>query len=163
MEKSTPQTIAQSEVGSLVNSRNGSKLAELASEVLKSEDKSLQKATSGNRLSVLPESPTDPKRAMAIARIVGEVEIAKACNPPFTQQQKDALVRLIHGEGWGEAEIVRRARAVIRRHTFGSIAFEHWKTDDEEAASEIKARFQCSYCGTEWWGLGGSNCPTCFD
>lgn len=100
---------------------------------------------------------------MAIARIVGEVEIAKACNPPFTDQQRDALVRLIAGEGWTLEEIAERGRALIRRHTFGSIAFEHWKTNEEEASQEIKARFQCSYCGTEWWGLGGSQCPTCFD
>ena len=93
---------------------------------------------------------------------MGEVEIAKAVNPPFTVQQRDALVRLIHGEGWTLEEIAKRGKALIARHTFGSIAFEHWKTDDEEAAEEIKAKFNCSYCGTEWWGLGGSLCPTCF-
>lgn len=104
-----------------------------------------------------------PPEARVIARIVGEVEIAKACNPPFTPQQRDALVRLLNGTGWTLEEITDRAKAVIARHTFGSIAFEHWKTEEEESVQEVKARFQCSYCDTEWWGLPGSRCPVCFD
>ena len=138
---------------------------------LESGGGSLQKQTSSQMLSetqtqvpsVIPPPGKDIARTMAIAKIVSEVEVAKACNPALTPQQRDALIRLLNGTGWTVQHIARRGRDLIGRHTFGSIAFEHWKTNDEEAVEQIKARFQCSYCSTEWWGLSGSKCPTCFD
>lgn len=92
-----------------------------------------------------------------------EVEIIKQCNPPITEQQRDALVRLLSATGDSIDEIALRAKQVVRHHTYGTIAFEHWITREEEEQDEIKARFDCRFCGTVWWGRPGSKCPSCFE
>ncbi len=112
-------------------------------------------------LSVLPAPPSDPDRARGIIRIVREVEIAKISANPLTDQQREALVRLLHGTGKSIAEIAEMGRRVVERNTFGRMAFDCWVEQPAEVP-KISIHLDCIYCGAEWWGPPGTRCPNCF-
>ena len=92
--------------------------------------KSLPTKPSNDSLSVLPQPP-EADRARAIYRIIAEVEMVKMINPPATDQQREALMRLLSATGRPIEEIARMGRSVVTKPTFGNIAFEHWELEDD--------------------------------
>lgn len=108
---------------------------------------------------LIPRTPPDLDRVKAITEIILQVEMAKQLSRPLSDQERNVLMRLLADTGDSIEAIKQRARMLLTRKTFGNIAFEHWMTDE---VSDIKGRFDCSYCGTEWWGPPKSKCPTCF-
>lgn len=57
-----------------------------------------------------------------------EVEAAKQI-APLTDQQREVLMRMLHGTGLPIAEIARVGTRVAEKTTYGNIAFEHWKSE----------------------------------
>jgi len=84
--------------------------------------------------------------------------MAKQLPRPLTDQERNVLMRLLADTGETIEEIKARAKRVLRRYTYGNIAFEHWMAEQET----VKMKADCNYCGAEWWGPPGTRCPTCF-
>jgi predicted Zn-ribbon and HTH transcriptional regulator len=93
-------------------------------------------------------------------RIIGEVELVKMLNPPLTPQQRRVLMLLLSDTGKSIEEIATLGRKVMERKTFNTLAFEHWT--EEEGVTLPKAKLGCKFCGTEYWGRPGAQCPRCF-
>lgn len=72
----------------------------------------------------------DEWRVKALSEI-SRTEIIKQIH--LTIEQRLLLVELFHDEGWTIEEIRVRAKALQRKNTFQSLAFEHWYnvTNDE--------------------------------
>lgn len=97
---------------------------------------------------------------MAITNIVLEVELVKQCQPPVTDQQRLALVRMLDGTGKSLDEIAEMGKKVVAMNTFGRTAFEYWV--DEGKVEKITVKSECSFCMSEWWGPPDMKCPKCF-
>jgi hypothetical protein len=61
--------------------------------------------------------------------------MVKEIKPPLTDQQREALMRLLHGMGLPLEEIARMGAVVAGETTYGTIAFEHWKAARKELRS----------------------------
>lgn len=77
----------------------------------------------------------------------------------MTDQQIDALIRLLSATGKTIDEIAEMGKRVVRKTTYGNIDFEHWM---DEQPQKVTARGECAYCSTEWWGAPDMKCPNCF-
>lgn len=111
-----------------------------------------------SELSLLIPNPPNDERARAITEIIVQVEMTKQLARPISDKERNVLMRLLADTGETISEIRERAKRLLRRITYGNIAFEHWMAEEDT----IKAKWNCSYCGTEWWGPAGSKCPDCF-
>ena len=109
--------------------------------------KSLPTKPSNDSLSVLPQPP-EADRARAIYRIIAEVEMVKMINPPATDQQREALMRLLSATGRPIEEIARMGRSVVTKPTFGKLPLSigSWRMVDR-GSIECQRKNQI---GTAW-------------
>jgi hypothetical protein len=97
-------------------------------------------------LSVLPPPPNQEK-ALAIYRVILEVEATKQITPPLTDQQREVLMRLLNDTGLPVAEIAKIGRKVIEKTTYGNIAWEHWRVEIEARPKDrMPAREPDRFC-----------------
>lgn len=129
----------------------------LLTETLESE-RHLPATQSKESSLLIPLTPAEVERARAITEVILQVEMAKQLARPLTDQERNVLMRLLHGTGESIDQLKDRARGLLVRNTFGNIAFEHWVTEPET----VKVKGDCVYCGSEWWGPPGMKCPTCY-
>ena len=88
----------------------------------------LSPRTQSNDLSsILPPLP-DETRQVKLYRLILEVEAAKQI-APLTDQQREVLMRMLHGTGLPIDELARVGSRVAEKTTYGNIAFEHWKSE----------------------------------
>ena len=130
--------------------------SELIAATLENEKRS--ELIRSNEHSLLIPNPPEEVRARAITEIIVQVEMAKQLPRPITDQERNVLMRLLADSNESIEKIKERARRVMRRYTYGNIAYEHWMQEDEGP----KVKGDCIYCGAEWWGPVGMRCPTCF-
>jgi hypothetical protein len=72
--------------------------------------------------------------------------MVKMINPPLTDQQREALMRLLHDTGLNIATIAEMGRKVIGKTTYGNIAFEHWKNEIVEGVHRQPDTEPDRYC-----------------
>jgi hypothetical protein len=124
-------------------------------------EKLLPATISTEQWSVIPPPSTDLLRVKAVTEIVYQVEAIKQMNPPMTDPQRDALIRILCASDWPVHEIAMRGMRVAQGNTFNRLAYEFW-CDHPEETLKVTVRGDCIYCGAEWWGPVGMKCPTCF-
>ena len=130
--------------------------AKLIGETLENEKRS-DLILSNEHSLLIPDAPEET-RARLITEIIVQVEMAKQLPRPLTDQERNVLMRLLADSNESIEKIKDRARRVMRRYTYGNIAFEHWMQEDEGP----KVKGDCIYCGSEWWGPVDQKCPKCF-
>lgn len=121
-------------------------------------EKHLAQIQSRESSLLIPNPPENVERSRAITEIILQLEMVKQLARPLTDQERNVLMRLLHGTGETIEELKERAKKLLVRHTFGNIAFEHWMMEPETA----KVKGDCIYCGAQWWGPPGMKCPTCY-
>ena len=87
--------------------------------------------TRSNEHSRLIPDPPDEARGRAITEIIVQVEILKQLPRPINDEERNALMRCLADTGESIGDINKRAQRLVRRPTYGNIAFEHWMIEEE--------------------------------
>lgn len=102
------------------------------------DERFLRKKPSNGSLSILPDLP-EPATQVEIFRLILEVEAAKQLPNPLTDQQREVLMRLLAGLGVSIERLREMGQSVVRRSTYGTLAFEHWIAGEVLTKDELEA------------------------